>query len=303
MSVTIKQIRAFVAIATSGSFAEACERLHLSQPALSVTIKNLEQVVGGKLLIRTTRSVSLTSEGENYLPIAQSLLTDWDNALTDLNNIFALRRGNLAVAAMPSFAATVLPRLIKQYKQQYPSINIKIFDVVAEDAVALVSDGRVDLALTFEPTDCQDLHFTPLFSDQFVAALPIGHPLLADTHCTWQALAQYSFIALQRPSKIRQLIDESLAANQISLTTEFEMNHLATVGQMVAMDLGVSAVPSLCIEQFSGLGLECIELTSPIVSRQVGIVTRKRYPLSGASQALNDLILTQYSAQIKAGSP
>lgn len=78
--MTVKQLRAFLAVAQSLSFAQACERLHLSQPALSLAIKNLEQSLGGQLLVRTTRSVALTPEGETLLPIAVRLLADWDNA-------------------------------------------------------------------------------------------------------------------------------------------------------------------------------------------------------------------------------
>jgi len=294
MNVTIKQIRAFVAIATSQSFAEACQRLYLSQPALSIAIKNLEQSVGGKLLARTTRTLALTPEGQEFLPIAQSLLADWDSSLSDLNNVFALRRGNLIMAAMPSYAATALPGFMLTFKQKYPAINIKIHDVIFEDAVAMVRAGRAELALTFEPPACDDLHFEPLFTDTFVAALPPKHPLLAQQSCTWQQLAQHPFIALQRPSKVRQLIEESLAKDDISLNTEFEMNQIITIGQMVAKNLGVSAVPALCVEQFSTIGVECRPLTSPAISRQVGIVTRRRYVLSSAGQALIELIRAKH---------
>ena len=89
--MTVKQLRAFLAVAQSLSFAQACERLHLSQPALSLAIKNLEQSLGGQLLVRTTRSVALTPEGETLLPIAVRLLADWDNAEDLLRQHFTLQ--------------------------------------------------------------------------------------------------------------------------------------------------------------------------------------------------------------------
>ena len=97
--MTVKQLRAFLAVAQSLSFAQACERLHLSQPALSLAIKNLEQSLGGQLLVRTTRSVALTPEGETLLPIAVRLLADWDNAEDLLRQHFTLQMGKVAVAA------------------------------------------------------------------------------------------------------------------------------------------------------------------------------------------------------------
>ena len=91
MNVSIKQIQAFVAVARLQSFAEACTLLRLSQPALSISIKNLELAVGGKLLARSTRSVELTPEGAEFYPVAQRLLEDWNRSLEDVHNMFTLR--------------------------------------------------------------------------------------------------------------------------------------------------------------------------------------------------------------------
>ena len=94
MNVTIRQLQCFAAVAKSGSFAEACTVLHLSQPALSIAIRNLEEVVGGKLLARTTRAVALTPEGSEFYLVAQRLLADWERSLeeasqTRIPNLFA----------------------------------------------------------------------------------------------------------------------------------------------------------------------------------------------------------------------
>ena len=104
MNVTIRQLQCFAAVAKSGSFAEACTVLHLSQPALSIAIRNLEEALGGKLLARTTRAVALTPEGSEFYLIAQRLLADWQHSLEDVHNLFALRRGKLGIASMPTFA-------------------------------------------------------------------------------------------------------------------------------------------------------------------------------------------------------
>ena len=113
MNATLKQVRAYIAVAKTGSFAEASELIHLSQPALSLAIKKLEECVGGKLFFRTTRQLMLTPEGEYFLPIAKRLLAEWDDAFTDLNNLFSLSRGQLIIAAMPSFASCELPKLTR----------------------------------------------------------------------------------------------------------------------------------------------------------------------------------------------
>ncbi|WP_076420293.1 LysR family transcriptional regulator [Colwellia sp. UCD-KL20] len=297
MNVTLKQIRAFVTVAKSSSFAEACEILHLSQPALSISIKNLESTVGGPLFIRSTRSVSLTPEGEDFFPVAKNLLINWDDAFSDLGNLFSLNRGKLTVAAMPSFASSELPAQLQIFKENFPKINIKVHDVIAEDAVNMVRNGQVELALTFDPDEADYLNFEPLFTDNFIIALPQEHPLLKHDVITWQMVSQYPFITLQRPSSIRQLLETSLSDENIDLNIEFEANQLATIGQMVSINLGISAMPSLCKTHLRAQGVICRPLTSPPISRRVGIVTRSRYPLSSAAKAFIDIIKNEYHSR------
>ena len=142
--VTVKQLRAFVAVAQTQSFAEACGLVHLSQPALSITIKNLESTVGGALLARSTRTLALTPEGETFLPVAKRLLAQWDGAFRDLDDLFKLKRGKLSVAAMPSFASHSLPQILQGFRQQHGHINVTIHDVVAEEVVSMVRSGQVE---------------------------------------------------------------------------------------------------------------------------------------------------------------
>ncbi|TQV79507.1 LysR family transcriptional regulator [Exilibacterium tricleocarpae] len=291
INVTVKQIKAFVAVAQTQSFAEAGALVHLSQPALSIAIRNLEEAVGGRLLARSTRRLSLTPEGAAFLPVAQRLLGDWDSALQDLHNLFAMRRGKMTLAAMPSFASNQLPQIVERYRQRYPDVNVAVQDVVAESVVEMVRSGRVEIGVTFDPDDSNDLVFQPLFADRFVAVLPPASPLVARSRVTWRALQASSFLALQRPSGIRALIDRTIADSGIHLPVELEAHQLATIGRMVATGLGVSAVPALCVKQMEEMGAVCRPLTGPAVSRRVGVITRCRYPLSQAAQAMLEILL------------
>jgi LysR family carnitine catabolism transcriptional activator len=285
MNITIKQIRAFNAVAQTKSFVEACELIHLSQPALSITIKNLEESVGGKLFARSTRHLVLTPEGKKFLPTAKRLLSEWDGAMDDLNNSFLLNKGSFSIAAMPSFASSLLSAHLLEFYKKHPAINIKIHDVIAEDTLDMVRNDKAEIAITFDPGEQEDLKFEPLFTDEFVVALPHNHRLLKQSSICWQDIAQYPFIALQRPSSIRQLIDTTMNNNEIVLNVVFEANQLTTVGQMVATGLGISAMPSLCIKQLHSFGVECRPLISPSISRKVGIVSKRRSPLSSAAKS------------------
>ena len=290
MNVSIKQLQSFVAVARSQSFAEACTLVHLSQPALSISIKNLEEAVGGKLLARSTRSVALTPEGAEFLPVVQRLLEDWDRSLEDVHNLFALKRGKLDIAAMPTFASSLLPEILAEYHRLYADINVTVHDIIAESVVDMVRDGRVELGISFDPGDAQDLVFQPLFLDKFVAVLPPRHALLKKKKLKWTDLQTTPFIALQRPSSIRLLIDNSLLDHGIEITPVFEAHQLASIGRMVSTGLGISVVPALSSGQMEEMGAVCRPIISPVITRNVGLITRKRYPLSAATQAMVDVI-------------
>lgn len=286
MNVTIRQLQAFVAVAKSRSFAEACTVLHLSQPALSIAIRNLEEAVGGKLLARSTRSVALTPEGAEFYPVAQRLLSSWEQSLEDVSNLFALRRGKLDIAAMPTFASSLLPGILAAYHRRHGEIDITVHDVIAERVVEMVRDGRVELGVTFDPGDAQDLDFRPLFRDRFVAALPGDHPLLQKKLLKWRDLRSFAYITLQRPSSIRLLIDRTLQEHAIVLKPTFEAHQLASIGRMVAAGLGISVVPALSSGQIREMGAECRPISAPVITRNVGVITRRRHPVSAASEAM-----------------
>ncbi|WP_374981451.1 LysR family transcriptional regulator [Pseudomonas solani] len=289
--MTVKQLRAFLAVAQSLSFAQACERLHLSQPALSLAIKNLEESLGGQLLVRTTRSVALTPEGETLLPIARRLLADWDNAEELLRQHFTLQLGKVAIAAMPSFAGNLLPVGLRAFRDRHPKVNVAVHDVINEQVLEMVRNHRVELGIAFEPESLDGLAFTPFYTDRFVAVVPGDCPLAQQSEVSWAELLGQPFITLQRPSAVRLLLEERVAARHGRLPVALESHQLVTVGRMVAQGLGVSAVPSLCIQQMEELGARCIALGEPQIERRVGLLWLAGHSLSTAAQALADVLL------------
>jgi LysR family carnitine catabolism transcriptional activator len=298
--MTVRQLRAFLAVAHSLSFAQACERLHLSQPALSLAIKTLEQRLGGSLLVRTTRSVALTPEGEILLPIARRLLADWDNAQELMHQHFTLQLGKVSIAAMPSFAANQLPLALRVFRERHPNINIAVQDVINEQVLEMVRSRRVELGVAFEPDSLDGLTFTPFYNDRFIAVFPADCELAGKQEVSWRQLLNLPFITLQRPSAVRLLLEQRLAERQMRLPVAFESHQLVTVGRMVAQGLGVSVVPSLCAQQMQALGACCAALLDPQIERQVGLLCLEGYTLSAAAQKLGDTVL-QISRRVAPG--
>ncbi|MCP3750490.1 LysR family transcriptional regulator [Pseudomonas sp. SBB6] len=295
--MNVKQLRAFVTVAKYQSFAQAGERLHLSQPALSLTIKALEDNLGGALLSRTTRSVSLTPEGEVLLPLARQLLADWDNTEELLRQRFTLQLGRVSIAAMPAFAGNLLPAALKVFRQRYPRVNVTVHDVINEQVLELVRHRRVELGIGFEPEASEPLSFKPLYLDRFVAVVPADSPLAQQAQVSWRELLAEDFIALQRPSAVRLLLEQHLAAEHGKLAVAFESHQLSTIGRMVANGLGVSAVPALCIGQMQELGARCVPLVEPSIERRIGVTMLADHKLSAAAQALLDVLLEHIRPQ------
>ncbi|WP_458127984.1 LysR substrate-binding domain-containing protein [Pseudomonas sp. Z2-11] len=291
--MTLKQIRAFLAVAQSLSFAVAGERLHLSQSALSLTIKALEEGLGGRLFSRNTRNVALTPEGESLLPLARRLVADWENAEDEMRQRFTLQRGRVTLAAMPSFAGNLLPPILKTFRARFPNVNVTVNDVINEQVLEMVRDRHVELGVAFEPMQSSSLAFTPLYLDRFVAVVPLDSPLAKLGEIRWQMLLEQPFITLQRPSTVRVMLEEHLHARGMKLPVEFESHQLATVGRMVASGLGVSAVPALCVGQMHELGARCIILSDPVIERAIGVLTKPGHELSAAAQAMFDTLRDQ----------
>ncbi|MGX5219716.1 MULTISPECIES: LysR family transcriptional regulator [Pseudomonas] len=289
--MTIKQLRAFLAVAQTLSFAQACQHLHLSQPALSLAIKTLEESLGGPLLVRTTRSVALTREGEVLLPMARRLVADWDNAEEHLRQHFTLQLGRVAIAALPSFAASLLPVALRAFRDEHPNINVTVHDVINEQVVEMVRNHRVELGVVLEPESLEGLAFIPLYLDRFIAVVPGTSPLASYPELQWSDLLGEPFIALQRPSAVRSLLEKSVSECHGRLPVAFESHQLVTVGRMVSQGLGVSVVPGLCREQMLALGACCVALSQPRVEQRVGLVHLVGSTLSAAAKALIEKLI------------
>ncbi|RMS67819.1 Regulatory protein [Pseudomonas syringae pv. aceris] len=263
----------------------------MSQPALSLTIKSLEEDLGGQLLTRTTRNVGLTPEGETLLPLARQLLADWDNTEELLRQRFTLQTGRVSVAAMPSFAGNLLPAALKVFRGRYPRVNVAVHDVINEQVLEMVRHRRVELGIGFEPESNSALSFTPFYMDRFVAVVPRESSLSERREVTWEELLREDFIALQRPSAVRLLLEQAIEPRHGKLAVAFESHQLSTIGRMVANGLGVSAVPSLCIGQMQELGACCVALVEPLIERRIGLMMLADHKLSAAAQALREVLI------------
>ncbi|WP_323843790.1 LysR family transcriptional regulator [Microbulbifer magnicolonia] len=301
MSATIKQLRAFTTVARTRSLAEASAQLHISQPALSVAIRNLESAAGGPLFSRDGRQLVLTPEGREFLARAEQLLNSWDQSLEAIQQRFRLQHGQLSLAVIPAFALNRLPALLAEFHRHHPQINIALEDIVMERVVRAVQEGRAELGISFRPDDLEGLEFMPFDRDRFVAVVPPDHRLASRKSLRWSDLATAPFIAMNRGSAVRRWTDQAFAGCGRKVRLQCEANQLSTIGQLVKVGIGVSAVPSLCEPQMRDYGLSCLPLTAPVVGQEVGVLVKGRGGLSAPARAF--LSLLEPGAWSRADSP
>lgn len=288
--ISYKNMQAFVEVAQCSTFADAAKKLFISQPALSSSIKNMESQLGGKLFNRSTRRLELTPEGKLFLPKAQRILADYDGAIDDLKALFTAQKGSLVVSAMPSFAEGPLSEIMRRFSQNFPNISIRVLDVVMEQAIDNVLQGRAELGFVFAPQLTQGLVFTPLMKDKFCAIMPVDHPLASGISCDLKMLSKYPFVAMNRESSIRKWLDEAMLHAQLKFDTVAEASQLGTIGQLVVNKIGVAIVPQLCQPQMQKKGLVCLPIQDLSMHKEIGVLHKDSGNLSIAAKALLGLL-------------
>ncbi|KTT11445.1 LysR family transcriptional regulator [Pseudomonas oryzihabitans] len=297
MDYELQDIRSFVKIAELGSFHEAADALHLSQPALSRRIKKLEDGLGTPLLERTTRRVGLTSVGRDFLPKARRLLDDFEDSILSIRELGERQTGQVTLACIPTAAFYFLPSVIRQYNEQYPKIRIRLLDLSANDGLEAVLRGEADFGINMLSGQHPDIEFVPLVQEQFVLACRRDHELAGRTSISWAELVEHRLIGVGRLSGNRVLLDHALSARGIRPKWFYEVQHLSTSLGMVEAGLGVSAMPSLAMPAADHPTLVSVPLTDPEVTRTLGLVSRRGASLSPAAEKFVAILLGQWKTE------
>lgn len=292
--MTLKQLKAFLILARTLNYAQASDELCISQSALSISIKTLEEELGGKLFKRNTRRVEMTPEGESLIPYAKKLLANWQDMEKDLKQRFKLKRGTLNIASMPFATHAVLPEILHEFSKQYPNIHFSIHDVPNEKIIEKIQEGIFEIGICFKPDHIEHLNFQPLFQEDFIALLPIHHPLAQHTAVTWKELLSYPFVTLQNPSIVRQIVETKAAKNDLTLDLKLECHQVSSLAHFVALNLGVSAIPRRFEKMIPPNQHVLLDISDSDIHLQLGILYKKDLQLSNISAQFLDMITEYY---------
>jgi DNA-binding transcriptional LysR family regulator len=294
MNVSLRQLRAFLAVAGHRHFRRAAEALHLTQPAVSRLIADLESELDVRLFDRSTREVVPTEAGRYLEQAVSRVLDELDGVLAHARTQADPLRGRVRIAAVPTLSAGLVPACIARTALEHPSLEILLRDQNQAQVLDAVRGGEVDFGLTVEPATIEEFDAETILRDPFQLVCRADHPLATKANVDWKALAHEPLILLDHASGSRRLIDDAFATRDIAVQVVLEVGHPHTAFRMVEAGIGVTVTPALSLDALRP-GLVARPLT-PTVSRDVTLLRRRARSLSPPAQTvwntLRDIALT-----------
>jgi DNA-binding transcriptional LysR family regulator len=240
----IRQLKAFVAIAESGTFTAGAARVHVTQAAISMQIRQLETETRAQLFIRAPRRVILTEAGEKLLERAYTILREHDAALEELAALTGAHRGRLRIgSASAMVSADPLPQILKELRGTYAAVETSVVSGTSQLLVKQVLAGELDAAFVSLPVEARGVQTELLSEDYLVAIASPRHPMAKQKIVSAYALAGEKLILGERGGNTRRLIDQFFAQGGVTLKVAMELSRLAAIKRMVEEDMGVGIVP------------------------------------------------------------
>lgn len=302
MNITQRQLRLFTATAAAGSLSGASQRLHLSQPAFTRALQALEAQLGVRLFERTTRRLALTAEGRRFLPAAQRLLAEMDQALAELHGQPAGLAGSVTIALGSAFGGSVMPALLKTWHAQHPAVRLALVDDNSRGITARVLQGEADLGIG------SVLGAAPGLVTRVLLSAPLGllaHPLhhRLPQRATMATAAALPLVKEADDTSVMQLLRAHGSPLVAAMERGVEVTSLSLQLALVHAGVGVAVLSALGASHPQAAGLRFVPL-SPRVERQVVLMHRRDRPLRAPAQALVDalgpaLAAAQLHAQVR----
>jgi DNA-binding transcriptional LysR family regulator len=292
--VTLRQLRVFSAVARHLSFGKAAEELHLTPPAISMQIKELEEQVGLPLFDRGGRSVALTVTGEYLLVYVRKILATLKDAEDAVARLSGLQTGRLTIG-MVSTAKYFVPRLMARFRAEHPGIEVRLaIGGNREQLVALLQANEVDLAIMGRPPRELATRAEPFAVHPHVIVTPPDHPLVRAGHAPAAALADYEFLIREQGSGTRAAMEKFFADHRLAPRVAMEMTSNETIKQAVMAGMGISflSLHTIGLELKAGL-IAAPDIEGLPLAKRWYIVNTLAKTLSPAAEAFRYFMLEE----------
>ncbi|WP_373231041.1 LysR family transcriptional regulator [Cohnella sp.] len=291
MEINMEWYRVFYWTARTGSMSRASEKLHITQPAVSHTLKQLEGKLGGKLFFRTAKGVHLTTEGEvlfSYVEQAFSFMEAGEKKMADMHNLF---HGEINIGASDTLCKYYLLPHLEHYHKQHPDIRIRVTNRTTPETIELLKEGKIDFGIVNLPAADAKIEFRESSPQQDCLVGSEVYGALAGRPLSLDDMAQYPLLMLEPGGSTRQFLDEYALSHGSRLKPEFELGSIDLLAQFARSGLGLAfVIRNYVAEELAAGQLIEIPLTPPIPVRHVGIATLRGVPLSAASKRFLELL-------------
>jgi DNA-binding transcriptional LysR family regulator len=285
--LTARQLHAVLAVAEYNSFIAAASFLKTSQPALTRTIRRVEDVLGVRLFDRTTRRVAITAAGKEFVAVAERILNDLRISVGSMREIGAEQRGRIIVSSIMSVANGLFPAIVAKYRASRPGIEIVLREGVHGTVVEDVRSGAADLGVTYVDDVPEFVAAKRVSREVFEVILPRNHPLIKSSRrssVTLAELAGFPLVSLPYESRTRRIIDGAAAGAGYALQHVATVTQFATMMSFVRAGVGIAIVPSGAIAGLLGKDLAVLALAKPRLSRDVGLIWLRDRELTPAAR-------------------
>ena len=257
---------------------------HVAQPSLSQQVLKLEAELGARLFDRLPRSAKLTVYGNAFLPKAERILRELDEAKTELQEMSGNDKGEVVVGIIPTIAAYLLPKLLKGFSARHPLVTVKIVEDLTSTLLQRLHEGTLDFIVAALPIDGSELASDELFEEKFYAVLPENHRRASRASISLAELNREPFLLLKEGHCFRDSLIAACRKSKMSPSVIFESGQFATILAMVSAGMGVSAVPAMAVRPQAGC--KFIPIAGKHGTRKVGIVSSRNHYQSRAQRTL-----------------
>ena len=286
---SLDQLQAFVWVLEAGSFSAAALRLDISQPAVSLQVRELERKLGTRLIERVGRKVGPTPAGVSLLGHAHDILDAVAQAMQAVSLHAEGVKGMVRLGTGATACLHFLPPLLRQLRKDYPSLQVLVTTGNTEEFVRRVEQNAVDFALVTLPVSSRALDVSPVLRDTFVAIGP-GHATDLPKIASPQALGRLPLVLTEPAANTRQLVDSWLLAAGMRVKPEMELGNVEAIKEMVSAGLGYSIVPAMALRASERETLQVRPLR-PVLVRELGLIARHDKPFTRAMRVVADAIL------------
>ncbi|WP_432700157.1 LysR family transcriptional regulator [Kluyvera cryocrescens] len=272
-ALSLKQLQYFVTLAQLRHFTDTANRLAISQPALSSALRQIETVIGGKLVNRTASAVTLTELGAAILPHAQRVLSVAQMAFQDIEQIVeAGGDGTVRIGLIPSVSSLLFPLLPEALAQAFPRLRVEFHDRTNDTLARDLQSGQIDFGVgAIDSSLPEDLQLFPLREDPLVAVLHIDDPLGGQPHLPWKLLAGRD-IAMFSKGNIQRLVGALVESQRLTLNTRYQVDYIETLYGLVRSKLAVGILPQLYTTHLQDPALRVAQLQQPALTRTVALM-------------------------------